>query len=298
LNVFQAPIAVINRSSVVADSDAAKFAAAAEVQANRDFAPLWGVGATVTFVPKGQDPPPGSWWLVLLDDSDQAGAGGYHETTDQDQPIGKVFCKTVVDLDMSWTVDASHELLEMLGDPHINKAAVAGSPDGQTNSIYAYESCDACEDDQFGYRVDGVLLTDFVTPWWFDPNATQGVRLDFRGHITTPLQILPGGYIGVLNTHAQWTQKFADGATGEHHSSTAAFAGNRWHRRSQPTAGGKVRSTAHTALQPSAMAQHLDHVRRCIKARVTPVVVVTNEVAKSCECPGTGDKTACEGSCG
>jgi hypothetical protein len=35
-------------------------------------------------------------------------------------PIGKVFAASDLKAGTSWTVTASHELLEMLGDPNIN----------------------------------------------------------------------------------------------------------------------------------------------------------------------------------
>jgi len=50
---------------------------------------------------------------VILDDSDQAGALGYHDLTSDGLPIGKVFAASDLKAGTSWTVTASHELLEM-----------------------------------------------------------------------------------------------------------------------------------------------------------------------------------------
>ena len=59
-------------------------------QVSNDFRPAWGVDAKLNFV--GNAPPPdGTWWLAILDDSDQAGALGYHDLTPDGLPIGKVF---------------------------------------------------------------------------------------------------------------------------------------------------------------------------------------------------------------
>ena len=43
-------------------------------------------------------------------------------------------------------------------------------------SLYAYEVCDACEADQFGYDIDGVLVSDFVFPSWFESFWSAGAH--------------------------------------------------------------------------------------------------------------------------
>src|SRR5262249_22512484 len=74
-------IAVINESTVVSDADVKAAVAALQKQVSRDFAPAWGIDASLTFVPFGGNPSPDAWWLVILDNSDQAGALGYHDLT-------------------------------------------------------------------------------------------------------------------------------------------------------------------------------------------------------------------------
>src|SRR5437764_113986 len=100
------PIAIINESSVVSDADAQAATDALQIQVTRDFAPVWGVNAQLTFFPTGSTPPKGSWWLVLLDNSDQAGALGYHDVTSDGLPLGKVFAATDLQYNLKWTVTA------------------------------------------------------------------------------------------------------------------------------------------------------------------------------------------------
>jgi len=221
-------IAVINESTVVTDADAQTCAAALEQQAKLDFDPVWDVGEVViAFVPKGADAS-GMWQLVILDDSDQADALGYHELTADGLPIGKIFAKSDLDAGTSWTVTASHELLEMLGDPDINKVAEADNDDG-TITMYAWEVCDAVEADALGYQIGGVLVSDFVTPKWFRPRSPG--PWSFKGNAGGPFALAAGGYIGVLNVDAGagWTQITADGKPGP-----AAPAGSRRARRRMP----------------------------------------------------------------
>jgi len=135
-------ISVINASTVVADNDVQPVVDALQKQVTNDFFPAWGVNAQLTFVPTGGTPPPGTWWLSILDDSDQAGALGYHDLTPDGLPIGKVFAGTDLKYGMTWSVTASHELLEMLGDPNINLTVFVQN-DQSTGILYAYEVCDA-----------------------------------------------------------------------------------------------------------------------------------------------------------
>ena len=115
-------------------------------------------------IPQGTPAPAGTWWLVILDDSDQAGALGYHDLTPDGLPIGKIFAASDLKAGDSWSVTASHELLEMLADPNINLTVFVQDAD-TTGTLYAYEVCDACEDDSFGYKINSnVLVSDFVYP--------------------------------------------------------------------------------------------------------------------------------------
>jgi len=136
---------------------------------------------------------------LILDDSDQAGALGYHDLTREGLPLGKVFAATDLKFRTNWAVTASHELLEMLGDPNINLNVFIQS-NSATGRLYAYEVCDACESDQFGYNIGNVLVSDFVYPTWFeDFRPANSTQFDQGQHITQPFQLLAGGYIGMFD---------------------------------------------------------------------------------------------------
>lgn len=192
-------ISVMNASTVLQDSDVQPVVDALQKQVDNDFGPAWGVEASLNFVPQGGSPAAGSWQLVILDDSDQAGALGYHDLTSEGLPLGKVFAASDLKFGTNWTVTASHELLEMLGDPNINLTVFIQS-DLATGRLYAYEVCDACENDQFGYMIGSVLVSDFVYPAWFeDFRPANSTQFDQGQHITQPLQLLVGGYIGTFD---------------------------------------------------------------------------------------------------
>jgi hypothetical protein len=186
-------ISIINASTVLTDEQVKPVIVALQTQASRDFAPIWGMDADLSFVPNGQRPPAGNWWLTILDDSDQGGTLGYHDLTEAGLPLGKVFAKTDIVNNLQWSVTASHELLEMLGDPAINLSVLVG------NTLYAYEVCDSTESEQFAYEINGVKVSDFVFPSWFEPFHHSGSQFDFGNHVTAPLQLLPEGYIGTYD---------------------------------------------------------------------------------------------------
>jgi hypothetical protein len=202
-------ISVINESTVLTDADVTPVVAALQQQVTNDFRPAWGTDAELKMVAKGTQPVNGSWWLVILDDSDQAGALGYHDLTPDGLPIGKVFAASDLKAGTSWTVTASHELLEMLGDPDINLTVFVQHAD-TTGTLYAYEVCDACEDDSFGYAIDNILVSDFVFPAWFENFRARGsTQFDRMSQIQQPLELLKGGYIGIykVNDGSGWQQQ-------------------------------------------------------------------------------------------
>jgi hypothetical protein len=202
-------ISVINECSSLKDADVQAWIAAQQIQLDRDFFPIWNLTANLHFFDKnsGHQFPANHWALVLLDNSDQAGALGYHDLTQSGMPIAKVFAGDDIKYGLSWSVTASHEALEMLADPDINLTVFVPTQTG--GDIFAYEVADAPEDDQFAYEINGIKVSDFVTPNWFNVYAPQGSKFDFCGHINQPFEILSGGYIGVFDIskpNQGWTQ--------------------------------------------------------------------------------------------
>src|ERR1051325_662187 len=223
-------ISIFNRSTVLTDAQVQAAVPALQIQVHRDFAPPWGIDADLTFVPENKKPSVNSWWLVVLDNSDQAGALGYHDVTNAGRPIGKVFAATDKQYGNQWTVTASHELLEMLGDPE-NTLTVFVQASNTAGRLYAYETADACEADSDGYQINGVLVSDFVYPAWFESSAQPGTQLDYRNLIKKPFDLRPGGYIGYfdIGSGSGWQQLNAQRAKANYAS--RPHVGSRRERR-------------------------------------------------------------------
>jgi hypothetical protein len=196
-------IAVQNLSTSITDDEIAPIVAAAQKAVDEDFEPAWGASARLRHIPSGQAPPSAAWWISFFDDSDVANALGYHDVTDEDQPLGKVFVATAKQYGAAISVDFTHELFEMLADPF----CMLDVQIDNRGTRYAHEVCDAVEADALGYDVDGVVISDFVTPEWFAPRFDG--PYDFKEHTSEALQLLPGGYIGVWTPARGWSQRFA-----------------------------------------------------------------------------------------
>jgi hypothetical protein len=167
-----------------------RVSAALQKQVTRDFAPIWEISATVDAFASLEDIPLGYWRIVLVKNiPDAPDAAGVHE--DQD---GQPFA--LVDIGPDWSLTASHECLEMLADPFGNRLIAGPSPmEGQGRVEFLVEVCDPSESAQFAYTVNNILVSDFYTPHYFDPEAAPSVRYSFSGNIKEPRQVLPDGYL-------------------------------------------------------------------------------------------------------
>jgi hypothetical protein len=225
-------IAVINEVTVSGFSDAAAQAMmpAFTQQWNKDLQSIWGVdNATFAFFPSGKQPPAGAWWLVFLNDSDQAGALAYHDLTNEGLPISKIFVDTILKSGTSVSVGATHELCEMAVDPWLNSAYQ--DPKGK---FWAGEVCDPVEDDQYGYKIGDVLVTDFITPNWFAHQSSQG-PIDFKKHANAAFEVLSGGYAQWFDPKKGWEQ--VTGSKAQHKARAMhAPVGSRRERRMRRTA--------------------------------------------------------------
>lgn len=204
-------VQVKNKSTVVSNADVMRVVAACQRQIDRDFGPVYGIKAAVRYAPKDAPLSQYDWQLIVVDDADMAGALGYHETTANGTPIGYCFAKTTRDYGGNWTVTFSHELLEMLADPEINQCVF----DQSGAKMYAFEVCDACEDDALAYDIGGVKVSDFVLPAFWLSSTPVHAPLSFTGALKRPLEILPGGYLAFLDLHAigkGWQQHTAKAA--------------------------------------------------------------------------------------
>ena len=189
-------VALVSGTPAVSFSDIANVSAALQKQVTRDFGPIWDVNATVDAF-ENLDSVPTDYWPVIIEDNiNEPGAAGYH-TDKNGQPF------SLVQADDTWPLTASHECLEMLADPFGNRT-IAGSVPPQASSklkkklarvLYLVEVCDPCEEGSFGYQSNGVGVSDFITPHYYDPSVAASIQYSYSGNIKAPHQVLDGGYV-------------------------------------------------------------------------------------------------------
>src|SRR3974390_713817 len=205
-------IAILNQSTLVSDDDVVTMTEAVASQVRLDAAPLGDRSpAAVIFYTDPSAVPATAHGIALVDtiQNQPQGVLGFH-TEDQGGKLGGVVAAKP-ELDNGgqattgdWSVSSvlSHEVLEMFVDPNCNLWANDGKA-----SAYSFEGCDPVEAPS--YTVNGVSVSNFVTPSWFDPLAPATAQFDKLGLLHAPFGILKGGYV-VYETAGKEQQKFGD----------------------------------------------------------------------------------------
>jgi hypothetical protein len=191
-------------STKVDPAELATVGAALQKQVTRDFAPAWGQQATIAVFPGGVEPPTGYWTIVVTHKVDAGDDYGYHNRSHYEP-------HALVRHTRGWPMTASHELLEMLADPWGSRLVAADDPRGRTGRVRVLvEACDPCQN--FGYKVDGIKLSDFVLPSYYGPHRwletgkppSGAERYSFTGAVDAPLSLARGGYLSFVDAKDQW----------------------------------------------------------------------------------------------
>ena len=180
---------VVNKSTLVTDTEVRRWTAACARQIREHVAPAYGQPPVkVAFLSSRTHAPKGAWVLVVLDDADQAGALGYHSETADGRVYGRVFARPCEQYGVPVSTTLSHEVVETFCDPDVNRWVDTGR-----GYSVAYEACDPVEGD--GYLIDGVAVSDFVTPAWYDPKVIGRRHWLDNGSVAGAFELAPGGYV-------------------------------------------------------------------------------------------------------
>jgi hypothetical protein len=110
-----------------------------------------------------------------------------------------------------WTMAASHLLLEMVADPRGDRLMDGpefGSLLTHRRVRYLVEVCEPCR--TFHYVIDGVEVSDFVTPEYY---RTEGTAMDFLRLLRRPLEVRPCCSLAWQDPDDRhWHQMRADGS--------------------------------------------------------------------------------------
>jgi hypothetical protein len=205
--MLTAHVALVSEESKIKAAELAKVAGALSKQISRDFGPIWKINADVAAYEQLEDVPLDYWPIIVKDDIGDPSAAGYHEDK-HGQPF------SLVQYDGSWSLTASHECLEMLADPFGRRTVAGESPvKGQGRVNFLVEVCDPCEAASCAYTINGIQVSDFYTPNYFDPMPSDGVRYSYTGKLKEPRQVLKDGYLSwyVPSTKKWWQRNWFGG---------------------------------------------------------------------------------------
>jgi hypothetical protein len=161
-------IQVINQSGVVSEAEFQAGVAGVNLQMTTDFQAAWGLPTVVTTSVTA-----GSWKVYVKDVTDQPGTLGYHNPGTP--PVAFVFAQDAMNDGLTWTGTLSHEVLEMRVDPQVDQ--VAGGLIKEIGDPVEFH---------FYVTPNGVTVSDFVFPSWFDPKGVA--PFDQMRVARTPLQ--------------------------------------------------------------------------------------------------------------
>jgi hypothetical protein len=208
-------VAVVSLTTDVSTRSLLQATAAVQKQITRDFVPYWGHRATVAAFDDLSSVPSDYRPVVLfgdtnelvgklefaigaqqatqlIDDFERDRLSGLHLNTFTREPFALVEASDI------WSVTLSHEILEMIADPFGNHLIAAAHPlDPRQRVKYLVEICDPCQ--AMWYPVNGVPVSDFYTPRFFDPVQVDRSRYSYTGAIELPLQILEGGFLSWID---------------------------------------------------------------------------------------------------
>ena len=212
-------IGVINKSTVVSQADAARMVNACNTQVARDVAPAWGrIAVPVVLYPNENTIPANAARIYIFNDSDQAGALGYH-TEYAGSVWGTVFARTITSYgcpvlynpanrqDLTVSSVLSHEVIELLINPYVNQWA--DGPLIAEGNQYAVEACDAVEANVYQIMAQAVKgqgqsvpvsVSNFLYPEYFNEDTPARAKKDYMGLITTPYTMTEYGYMIVRDT--------------------------------------------------------------------------------------------------
>ena len=165
-----------------------RVAAALHRQVRQHFGPAWGIDASVSAFLEWQEVPPDYTRLILVDQLD-SGALGVHADRNG-QPYALVAARG------DWSLVASHECLELLADPTGNQLRRGPSPiEAQGEVEFLVEVCDPCQGRRWHYVIDGVPVSDFCLPAYYEGTGAAGERWSFHGSLDGPRRVLRDGYL-------------------------------------------------------------------------------------------------------
>ena len=146
---------------------------------------------------------------------------------------------------LTWTNELSHEALELIADPQLNTLVQGPHPVHPRRRVFHYrEVCDPVQSET--YKIDGVTLSNFVLPHYYNSMGDSGGRNDFLSTGLKAFRWNENGVIGFWDPQAGahgryvlWPQ-YPPGHLVSKHLRLKGSSG-RLYRYAHPRVGGRSR---------------------------------------------------------
>jgi len=194
-------IAVISTAKTISRDRLRQVVAAVQEQLNRDFGPVWHVSASLAVYDDTSQIAAGVWRINVEDDIGEPGMASFHTYEDR-TPY------TMVAAMEGWELHFSHDCLEMLANPFNENVKEGPSPKkGRGRVSFSVQVCDPCPTFEEAYEINGVTVSDFILPDFYDLSQPVGKRYDHKGVIAQPFEIAPGGYLTWYDEGHLWQSR-------------------------------------------------------------------------------------------
>ena len=235
-------IAVKNHSRLP-DRDVHDVIRAINRQIAEDFEPYWDLGGTLRLAGSSKGPLQADGIIRLYEH------GRAYHWGPTGIPEAHVFTTQTEQARLAipwfpWTVALSHEALELIADPQLNTLVQGPHPERKRMVFHYREVCDPVQADN--YQVDGVTLSNFVLPHYFNSHGESGGYNDFLGAGVQAFRWNENGLIGFWDPRKGATGGYVSwpSYTGKHPVARLRRikgASGRHHRYSHPSVSGSAR---------------------------------------------------------
>jgi hypothetical protein len=228
-------IAVKNHSRVP-DGEVLAAVRAVNRQIAEDFSPYWDLSGTLRVADRSVAAVEADGIIRIWDTGhnfhlNPAGIPTGHVFTD----VSKVAQEAVPWL--SWHSGLSHEALEMIADPFLNTLARGPHPASHRQVFHYLEICDPVQSET--YLIDGIAVSNFVLPHYYNPLGQKHGRNDFLGTGLEAFRWNENGEIGFWDPrlgarggYVSWPQYPATHVVSRHRRAKGRTA--RLHRYAHP----------------------------------------------------------------
>jgi len=169
----------VKNHSRIPDTEVLAAVRAVNRQIAEDFAPYWALGAVLRLTDPKAKPLQADAIIRIYPH------GHDYHWSPTGLPEGHVFTD-LSDLAresvpwLTWTNSLSHEALELIADPQLNTLVQGPHPVRHHHLVFHYrEICDPVQSET--YQIDGVTVSNFVLPHYYNSMGESGGRNDFLG---------------------------------------------------------------------------------------------------------------------